>query len=174
MRSTTAVQPGPGHYNPSGDFSAAPFHSVSNITFGKGERPFYKLAREARHPGPASYDIRGKHRDGGFTFDQKGVNVNHRHGWYYDADVKASRNKPGPGTYEPSHPRERSHRKISFGHGERPAVSSVAVRDVPAPGQYDSRSTLGGGGFSFSTSRLIHQNCSTVGPICAQPTQFGR
>lgn len=182
MRSSKSNQPGPGAYSHEGDYSAAPYHSVSNITFGKGERPFSKLKKcgSGANPGPGRYDIRGKYRDGGFTFDQKGVSVNHRHGWYYDPDVRAARGKPGPGSYNPVYPFSKSDRKFSFGHGDRPDVQIAGSRDVPAPGQYEIKSRLGGREYSFTTTRSsfgsIHQQPkdAVVGPLCGQPTQFSR
>lgn len=182
MRSCTSSQPGPGQYHHVGDYSASPYHSICNITFGKGERlfPKYFHGRAASNPAPDKYDIRGKYRQGGFTFDQKGVNVNHRHGWYYDAEVRASRNKPGPGAYNPSYPAEKSDRHFSFGLGDRPAVHIVTAIGVPAPGQYELKSTLGGRRFSFTTTRSSfgsihdqHKDCPKLGPVCSQPTQFG-
>jgi hypothetical protein len=172
--------PGPGQYSPPPDYATSPYPSFGSISFGRGERHFPKHFHSMGRgkPGPNEYDIRGKYRKGGSTFDPKGVTVNHRHGWYYDADVKACRGNPAPGSYDPKYPSEKTDRMFSFGKGCRPTLIDSGSSNSPSPGQYDSKSTLGGSSFSFTHARStvgsMYQSSDeqTVGPLCAQPTQF--
>jgi len=168
--------PGPGQYSPPPDFSRAPFHSICNISFGVGERagPGGRLKRNDA-PGPGAYDIRGKYRAGGYTFSDRGVSVNERHGWFYDEDVKATRHNPAPGTYNPRTPDENQDRRITFGIGYRPKLDRPASRGIPSPGRYELKSTLGTRSFSFThgVKKTQIRSEHTVGAICAQPTQFG-
>ena len=159
--------PGPGTYSPPADYSQSPYVSVSNISFGKGGRVCFG---KQCVPSPSTYDIRGKHRLGGFTFDPRGVSVNNRHGWYYDADINSVKMNPGPGQYSPKYPIEQA--KIGFGTGDRPKI--YLSTNTPSPGRYDIRSKLGGPAHSFTTdvSRSIKRK--QVEPsLCSQPTQFG-
>ena len=61
--------PGPGTYSPPSDYSSSPHRSLTNITFGNGERlfPRYFHRQGIGKPGPAEYDIRGKHRGTGLA-----------------------------------------------------------------------------------------------------------
>ena len=167
--------PGPGTYNPPSDFSSAPHPKLANVTFSKTVSPTPK--RGKTHQGSVVYDIRGLHRLGGTTFDQKGVTVNHRHGWYYDGDIKSRRSNPGPGAYNPNFPHDKTDRKFSFGTGDRPELSIPSCVGNPAPGQYLIPSTLSSESHSFSRasphSIPSRDKTSTVGPLCGQPTQFG-
>ena len=173
--------PGPGQYSPPPDYSRAPYTSISNITFGSGGRLFPKFfhGQSKGLPSPSDYDIRGKHRNGGSTFDLKGVTVNNRHGWFYDSDVKSRRDNPAPGAYNPHYPKDKSDRKFTFGCGDRPPIHTLSAAGLPSPGRYEVRSTLGGEAHSFTTTRAsfgsIHQKVKdhVVGPLCGQPTQFG-
>ena len=172
--------PGPGQYTPPSDYAIKPYRSICNITFGSGGRIFPKFFHNRGRgiPSPSEYDIRGKHRNGGVTFDTKGVSVNTRHGWFYDMDIRARRDNPAPGAYDPRYPSERSDQKFSFGTGDRPGIDHLASAAVPSPGQYDIKSTLGGPKFSFthtgSSVGSMYQRSreSSVGPLCGQPTQF--
>jgi hypothetical protein len=166
--------PGPGRYSPPADFSRAPYRSVSNITFGTGGRLFPERLYGSRRAGPApnEYDIRGKHRFGGSSLDTKGVHVNTRHGWFYDSEVKARRNNPSPGSYEPKYPRDATNVQFSFGNAARIPLEPRKVS--PPPGTYDAKSTLGGRAYSFTHARTKRPSPDhTVGPLCNQPTQFG-
>lgn len=177
---STRAPPGPGQYTPPPDYSIRPYRSICSITFGSGGRLFPKFFHNKGKgiPSPSDYDIRGKHRNGGFTFDTKGVTVNNRHGWFYDTDIRSRRDNPAPGAYDPRYPTEQSDQKFSFGTGDRPPIHHLASSVVPSPGQYDAKSTLGGPKFSFthtgSTVGSMYQRSreSTVGPLCGQPTQF--
>ena len=169
--------PGPGAYSPPADYSNAPYVSVSNISFGKGGRMFpkYFYKRGEGLPSPSTYDIRGKHRLGGFTFDPRGVTVNNRHGWFYDADVNACKMNPGPGQYNPRYPNEHHDGKVGFGTGDRPHMYLGSMKDNPSPGAYEVRSKLAGEAHSFATTTASRRRNKDheVGPLCGQPTQFG-
>ena len=166
--------PGPGSYNPPSDFSSAPHPCMGNVTFSKQTRSTRKVHSETKTP--PVYDIRGKHRHGGTTLDTRSVTVNVRHEWYYDGDIKSRRSNPGPGAYNPHFPQEKTDRKFSFGTGDRPSLSIPSSLSVPAPGKYVLPSTLSKESHSFTRStphsKSSHQS-TTVGPLCAQPTQFG-
>jgi hypothetical protein len=167
--------PGPGQYSPPADYSRAPFRSYSNITFGLGQRLFAKNSSSLT-PGPGEYDIRQKHRRCGSTFDTRGIHVNHRHGWYYDVDIRARRDSPAPGTYDPTFPHDKTDRKFSFGNGDRPPVHNKWAVNLPSPGRYPIKSSLAGRSFSFThatgKAKAVPPEL-TVGPLCGQPTQFG-
>ena len=169
--------PGPGQYSPPSDYSYAPYRSGGNIIFGIGRCDLTSGNRSKNIfcPGPGEYDIRGKHRAIGATMDCRGVHVNHRHGWYYDPEIKSSKGVPSPGTYNPHFPHEKSDRKVSFGSGDRPPVHRTAAVGLPSPGRYDIPSSLGGSSFSFThgVSKASVPVEMTVGPLCGQPTQFG-
>jgi hypothetical protein len=169
--------PGPGQYSPPSDFSASPFTSFVNISFGVGNRFSNKMnGRPSTAPGPGQYEVRGKSRRGDLVFSTVGSSMHHRHGWYYDEDVKARRDVPAPGTYDPHHPREHSDRKFTFGVGERVNQDRPESRGIPSPGRYSLKSCLSGRSFSFTHSASRNSKPIkelTVGAICAQPTQFG-
>jgi hypothetical protein len=165
--------PGPGSYDPPSDFSSAPHPSVAHITFSKRIRSEGKMIPGVNEP--PVYDIRGLHRYGGRTFDPRAVIVNRRHGWYYDDDIKSRRSNPGPGAYNPHFPQEKTDRKFSFGTGDRPSLSKPSSLGIPPPGQYTLPSTLSKESHSFTRSSPLKRitGSSYVGPVCAQPTQFG-
>jgi hypothetical protein len=176
--SSTAVQicgPGPGEYSPPPDRSGAPYRSLPGVTFGVGRRSTSKKTERSLSPGPGEYDIRGKFRKGGTTFSEIGVHVNNRHGWYYDFDIKAARDIPAPGSYEPRNPNEKSGGRVTFGVGSRPRLDRTGSRGIPSPGRYEHRSALSGRSFSFThgtkVTRVPQEH--KVGAVCAQPTQFG-
>ena len=171
--------PGPGKYSPPSDYAGSPYRTVDSVSFGVGDR-FSKLGngRPATAPGPGQYDVRGKFRKGGSTFSDRTVNINQRRGWYYDEDVKARRDVPAPGAYDPKHPNEHSDRRFTFGVGNRVYSDRAESRGIPSPGRYDMKSCLSGRSFSFthSTNRAKRSSPppeATVGALCAQPTQFG-
>jgi hypothetical protein len=169
--------PGPGRYSPPPDFSGCPYRAITNITFGVGDRFSKRMHdRPSTAPGPGQYEIRGKSREGGSTFCTRGRRIHHRHGWFYDDDVKARRDVPAPGTYNPRHPKEHSDRKFTFGVGGRIYLDRPESRGIPSPGRYDLKQCLSGRSFSFTHSAGRNprpRNESTVGALCAQPTQFG-
>lgn len=176
LSSEIGSAPGPGQYSPPSDFSHAPYHTLSNITFGVGGRmPPAGRFQRCDAPGPGAYDIRGKYRAGGSTFSDRGVHVNERHGWFYDEDVKATRDNPAPGSYNPRNSYEHLDRRITFGVGSRPPLDRKESRGIPSPGRYDLKSSLSRRSFSFthSVKRAPVRQEHTVGAICAQPTQFG-
>lgn len=166
--------PGPGQYSPPPDFSRSPYRSICNITFGSGERQFPKRSRGAdgSGPGPSEYDIRGKHRFGGSSFDLKGVHVNSRHGWFYDNEVNARRDNPSPGTYDPKYSRDPT--DVQFSFGSAPRLPKPDAPSAPPPGSYETGSSLGGRSYSFThaVSKSTRTGL-TLGPLCSQPTQFG-
>lgn len=171
----THAIPGPGTYCPPADYSHAPYESVTNISFGKGGRLFPKFfyKRGEGLPAPSEYDIRGKHRLGGCTFDSRGVFVNTRHGWYYDSAVNSVKMNPGPGQYNPRYPNENHDGKIGFGTGDRPNFYIKEMLHIPGPNSYNIPSKLGGEAHSFTTNKAPIRQTRDSGSFCSQPTQFG-
>ena len=174
---TPTNEPGPGSYDSKLDYSHIPFHSASSATFGSGDRMFpKKISRGAMTPGPV-YDVIGRDRRGEASLVTSGAAVAGRHGWYYDVDVKAHKDVPGPGSYKPK--MSANDPTFVFGSSKRPELYPLHTKSLPGPGTYqtsDKPSTA----YSFTKASL--ENGSSFarldrrvpGSMTAQPSQFIR
>ena len=179
-KSKLVAYPGPGAYTPKGDYSFKPYTKLPDTRLDlPGNRIFPKQYFKAgnRSPGPI-YEVTGRDRRGDPTLATTAPSVAGRQGWYYDVDIKAHKDVPGPGTYKAKHPGDPTEITYGFGSSVRPPMFPAHTKGLPGPGAYDNKSNLMDNAvYSFGQAKLsagsgFNYPQYAAGTMCAQPTQF--
>lgn len=171
---------GPGKYRVPKDFSSRPWTSSPSFKMMSPSSKFNRsssFSKQSNHgPDPTAYDVRNMTRSSFNSLSTKGVGMRGRYSWYYEEDVKKSKDIPELTRYDPKYDgisRFRNPSVVVFGCASRTPIYG-SLNESPGPGAYNiscPRPTRGAKILAPGKSISRNSSCPDVRMI-SQPTSF--